>query len=146
MTPARPAHTPTPALRKSHFPDPPTCTLPRQRPPAQTLHRSVPDALSQRRAAAAIKRGLLDGGEDRRTIDRRECGPLDTEGSHDRALDHRQRSFLTVEAGPTWYRHVNADVAGHLAVDARRDWDDSEGAELPSRHREEENSYLAQNP
>ena len=32
----------------------------------------VPDALSQRRPAAAVKRSLLDGGEDRRTIDRRE--------------------------------------------------------------------------
>ena len=38
------AHTPTPALRKSHFPDPPPCTLPRQLPLAQTLHRRVPTA------------------------------------------------------------------------------------------------------
>ena len=27
LTPARPAHTPTPALRRSHFPDPPPATL-----------------------------------------------------------------------------------------------------------------------
>ena len=47
----------------------------RQLPPAQTLVRRVPDAVSRRRAAA--KRGLLAGGEDRRTIDRRECGALD---------------------------------------------------------------------
>jgi transposase len=83
LTPARPAHTPTPALRKSHFPDPPTCRLRRQLPLAQTLLRRVPDALSQRRPAAAAKRGLLDCGEDRRTIDRRECEALDTAGSHD---------------------------------------------------------------
>src|SRR5665647_1100663 len=86
LTPARPAHTPTPALRKSHFPDPPPCRLRRQLPLAQTLVRRVPDALSQRRAAAAVKRSLLDGGEDRRTIDRRECGALDTGGSHERTV------------------------------------------------------------
>jgi hypothetical protein len=49
---------------------------------AQTLLRRVPDALSRRRPAAAVKRGLFDFGEDRRTIDRRECNALDTEGSH----------------------------------------------------------------
>jgi len=48
---------------------------------AQTLLRPVPDALSQRRPAADVKRSLLDGGEDRRTIDRRELAPLDIEGS-----------------------------------------------------------------
>ena len=82
LTPARPAHAPWPALRKSHFPDPPTCRLRRQLPPARTLHCGVPDALSQRRAAAALKRSLLGGGEDRSTIERREYGALDAKGSH----------------------------------------------------------------
>lgn len=36
------------------------------------LIHPVPDALSQRRPAAVVKRSLLDNGEDRRTIDRRE--------------------------------------------------------------------------
>ena len=62
LTPARPAHTPTPALRKSHFPDPPTCRLRRYLPLARPLLRPVPDALSQRRPAAEVKRGLLDDG------------------------------------------------------------------------------------
>ena len=39
--------------------------------------------MSQRRTAAAVKRSLPHDGEDRRTIDRRECGALDTEGSHE---------------------------------------------------------------
>src|ERR1035437_266318 len=51
----------------------------------QTLRRRVPGALSQRRTAAAVKRSLLDSGEDRRTIDRRQYGALDTEGSQVRS-------------------------------------------------------------
>ena len=54
----------------------------RQRKPAHSPGRSR--RLRQRRTAAAVKRTLLDGGEDRRTLSRPGNDPLDTEGSHDR--------------------------------------------------------------
>ena len=43
--PARPARTPTPTLRTSHFPSPPTSTLPRPRTRAQTVLRRDPHRL-----------------------------------------------------------------------------------------------------
>jgi len=72
LAPAQPTPTPTSTLRRSHFPDPPD---PRLRPPPRPAHthpRPVPGALFQRRPAAVVKRSLLDHGEDRRTLDRRE--------------------------------------------------------------------------
>ena len=46
--PARPARTPTPALRTSHFPSPPASTLPRPPTRAQTALRRVPAAVDNR--------------------------------------------------------------------------------------------------
>jgi transposase len=65
LAPARPACTPAPALRRSHFPDPPLPTL---RQESQSLLLAVPGALHRRRTAAVVKRSLLDDGEDRRTL------------------------------------------------------------------------------
>src|SRR5665213_636158 len=81
QAPARPTQTPTSTLRRSHFPDPPANTLPVPKAPGQTVLRPVPDALQQRRPAAVVKRSLLDDGEDRRIIDRRERPFIDIEGS-----------------------------------------------------------------
>ena len=80
LAPARPACTPAPALRRSHFPDPPPATLCQE---SQSIHLGVPGAFHQRRTAAAVKRTLLDDGEDRSTLSRPGMTPLDTEGSHD---------------------------------------------------------------
>ncbi len=84
--PARPALTPSPTLRTSHFPDPPAPTL-RPRPMhLATVLRLVPAALSARRPAGTVKRSLLDGAEERRIIDKTGTQhPLDTEGSHESA-------------------------------------------------------------
>src|SRR5580704_15569892 len=84
LAPARPACTPAPALRRSHFPDPPPATLRQER---QSILLVVPGALHQHRPAAAVKRSLLDDGEDRCTLSRPGMTPLDTEGSHDRITD-----------------------------------------------------------
>ena len=84
LAPARPASTPGPALRRSHFPGPPLALRPRQPAPRSVL-RAVPAAPGQRRPTAAVKRPLLDRGEDRSTLTKRERRPLDTEGSQDRA-------------------------------------------------------------
>jgi hypothetical protein len=74
---------PAPALRRSHFPDPPLTTLRQQ---SQPIPPAAPGALHHRRTTAAVKRSLLDGGEDRRTLSRPGMTPLDTEGSHDRVV------------------------------------------------------------
>ena len=71
--------TPAPALRRSHFPDPPLTTLRQQ---SQPILLVAPGALRQRRTAAVVKRTLLDDGEDRSTLSRPGMTPLDTEGSH----------------------------------------------------------------
>src|SRR5665213_1796220 len=81
QAPARPTQTPTSTLRRSHFPDPPATTLPARIALDQTVLRPVPDALQQRRPAVVVKRSLLDDGEDRRTINRRERPFIDIEGS-----------------------------------------------------------------
>jgi hypothetical protein len=47
----------------------------------QSLHLVVSGTLHRRQTAAAVKRTLLDGGEDRRTLFRPGMTPLDTEGS-----------------------------------------------------------------
>jgi hypothetical protein len=65
LAPARPAQTPLPALRRSHFPDPPSTTLRQQ---SQPILLVVPGALHHRRTAAVVKRSLLDDGEDRHTL------------------------------------------------------------------------------
>src|SRR6266487_594955 len=82
LAPARPVLTPPPALRRSHFPDPPPATLRQQDQPIPLV---VPGSLHQCRTAAVVKRTLLDDGEDRRTLSRPGMTPLDTEGSHDRS-------------------------------------------------------------
>jgi hypothetical protein len=51
--------------------------------------RVAPPALSQRRPAADVKRGLLHAGEDRRTLNRRAGPAVDTEGSHERKITNR---------------------------------------------------------
>jgi len=61
------------------------------------LPTPVADARSQRRASAAVKRGLLDGREDRRAIDRRECDALEPEGGQSRT--RRGGRARLVEAG-----------------------------------------------
>ncbi len=93
LTPARPAPTPAPALRRSHFPGPPAPTL-RPRPtPTQTILQAIPDALSQRRPAAAVKRALPEGGAYRRTLDRQELAPLTQRGAMSgKRLRTRRRS------------------------------------------------------
>ena len=65
---ARPALTPVPALRRSHFPDPPSTTLRRL---GQLIPLVLPAAFHHHRTAAAVKRTLLDG-EDRHTLLKRE--------------------------------------------------------------------------
>ncbi len=70
---------PPPALRRSHFPDPPPTTL---RQHSQPIPLAAPGALHHRRTAAAVKRSLLNGSEDRRTLFRPGMTLLDTEGSH----------------------------------------------------------------
>jgi transposase len=67
LTPARPACTPAPALRRSHFPGPPSTTLCHQ---SQLILPVVPGALHPPRTAAAVKRSLLDDGEDRGMLTR----------------------------------------------------------------------------
>jgi hypothetical protein len=57
------------------LPGPPVLSLRRPRQASHTVLQPVPDALSQRRPAAVVKRSLLDDGEDRRTLDRREQPP-----------------------------------------------------------------------
>src|SRR5665213_3207312 len=107
QAPARSTQTPISTLRRSHFPDPPAPTLPAQKALDQTVLRPVPDALPQRRPAAVVKRSLLDDGEDRRTIDRREQTFIDIEGSQMIALAEHDSA-------------VDADVAG--GGDRRADW------------------------
>jgi transposase len=68
LAPARPACTPAPALRRSHFPDPPPPTLRPPQPARRPVPRAAPASLGQHRPAAAVKRPLLDSGEDRRTL------------------------------------------------------------------------------
>jgi hypothetical protein len=67
LAPARPAQTPLPALRRSHFPDPPPTTLRRQ---SQPILLVAPGTLRRRRTADVVKRSLLDDGEDRGTLSR----------------------------------------------------------------------------
>jgi transposase len=67
LTPARPACTPAPALRRSHFPGPPSTTLCHQ---SQLILPVVPGALHPPRTAAAVKRSLLDDGQDRGMLTR----------------------------------------------------------------------------
>jgi transposase len=62
-------------------PDPPAITLPARIALDQPVLRPVRDALQQRRPGAVVKRSLLDEGEDRRIIDRRERPLVDIEGS-----------------------------------------------------------------
>jgi transposase len=74
LAPARPACTPAPALRRSHFPDPPPTTL----RPRQLARRSIP-RVAPAPPASAGRRGpahTRKSGNDH---------PLDTEGSQSRA-------------------------------------------------------------
>src|SRR5215471_1689088 len=89
LAPARPASAPLPALRRTHFPDPPPTTL---RPESQPILLVAPGTLHRRRTADLVKRSLLDDGEDRGTLSRPGMTPLDTEGSHDRASRRRCRT------------------------------------------------------
>ena len=72
--------TPMAVSSDKSLPGPATPTLPPTPPQRTSVLRSVPDALP-RRPAAAVKRPLLDGDEDRRTLHRRKHDPLDTEGN-----------------------------------------------------------------
>jgi transposase len=67
LAPARPACTPAPALRRSHFPDPPPTTL---RQESQPILLAAPGTLRRRRTANVVKRSLLDDVEDRGTLSR----------------------------------------------------------------------------
>jgi transposase len=67
LAPARPACTPAPALRRSHFPDPPPTTLRQEKQP---ILLAAPGTPPRRRTADGVKRNLLDGGEDRGTLSR----------------------------------------------------------------------------
>jgi len=78
LAPARPACTPAPALRTSHFPDPPPTTLRRERQP---ILLAAPGTLRRRRTADVVKRTLLDDGEDRGTLSRPGMPPLKQRGA-----------------------------------------------------------------
>ena len=67
LAPARPARTPAPALRRSHFPDPPQTAL---RQESQPILLAALGTLHRRRTADDVKRSLLDDGEDRGTLSR----------------------------------------------------------------------------
>jgi hypothetical protein len=54
------------------------CARPGQQ--ADPFFSQFPAPLDQSRTAAVVKRSLLDNGEDRRALTRRERRPLDTEG------------------------------------------------------------------
>src|SRR5215472_9189591 len=92
LAPARPACTPAPALRRSHFPDPPPATLCQE---SRSIHLGIPGTFHQRRTADAVKRSLLDGVEDRCTLPGPGMTPLDTEGSQIRMRgdNHGGRKF-----------------------------------------------------
>jgi hypothetical protein len=85
-------------LRRSPVPDPSPPTLPASKAPDQTVLRPVPDAPKQRRPAAVVKRSLLDDGENRRTIKRREQHGIDIEGRLKRAF----RSLQGRRVPRTW--------------------------------------------
>ena len=82
LTPARPAQTPTPALRTSHFPDPPPTTLRHQTRPVLQVE---PGALHRHRTTAAVKRLRLTAA---RTGAHWQAGndAFLTEGSHESAF------------------------------------------------------------
>src|SRR6185295_2705096 len=62
LTPARPAHIPTPALRTSHFPDPPPQSLrPHSGRPLDTERSPDPDVLLPRACALAISNDVHVG-------------------------------------------------------------------------------------
>src|SRR5215470_4018781 len=65
LAPARPACTPVPALRRSHFPDPPPMTI---RLDSHPILLRIPAAIHERRTTDVVKRTLLDDGEDRCTL------------------------------------------------------------------------------
>ncbi|MCE0486544.1 IS110 family RNA-guided transposase [Ornithinimicrobium sediminis] len=74
LTPARPAHNPMPALRTSHFPDPPPPSL---EPPSQR-RLDTEGCLRRRRGprrAADLERGPRRAGQHRRWCDRRRRTP-----------------------------------------------------------------------
>jgi hypothetical protein len=64
------AQTPIPALRRSHFPDPPPGRLQPLLARTQTVLQAVPECPTSASTAAVVKRPLLDHGEDRRTLNR----------------------------------------------------------------------------
>lgn len=68
LAPARPASTPTPALRRSHFPDPPDQRLQPPQPGVRSVLRAVPDGAPWRRPQPVSSALQLDTGEDRRTL------------------------------------------------------------------------------
>jgi hypothetical protein len=69
LAPARPACTPAPALRRSHFPDPPPATLPL---PIPLVVSPPPPPAGPQSLSSAL---LLDSGEDRHTISTAETTP-----------------------------------------------------------------------
>jgi len=113
QAPARSTQTPISTLRRSHFPDPPTITLPARKACGQTVLRLVPDAPKRRRPAAVVKRSLLDEGEDRRIIDRRERRLVDIEGS--------QMSASSLgRTRPTTGRQVSGVARSRASADGAR--------------------------
>ena len=84
MYPARPAHTRTPALRISHFPDPHPRRYPRPRPmrtPAGAGSPANAPTRRSRQGGAPHRTNDLDGDKRRRTLQGADPGPLTTEGS-----------------------------------------------------------------
>ena len=105
LAPARPACTPAPALRRSHFPDPPPTTLRHKRQP---ILLAAPGTLHRRRTADGVKRSLLDDGEDRGTLFRPGMPPL------------TQRGAMRVSPVPTSLRRTRTGGTRRLRVRIRR--------------------------
>src|SRR6266536_6358529 len=127
LAPARPVLTPPPALRRSHFPDPPPATLRQQDQPIPLV---VPGSLHQCRTAAVVKRTLLDDGEDRRTLSRPGMTPLDTEGSQNRMRRSGRGGVVRLVAARVCARsmpgtsgvHGRSVAVSSLAGRLRRGW------------------------
>jgi hypothetical protein len=90
-----PLHVPGPANLRA--------TPPAIAGPDTSSPRSRSLVAAQRRAAAAVKGSLLDDGEDRRTVDRREFDALDREGSQIRSYSVEGPP---VPKSPTGYGHA----------------------------------------
>jgi hypothetical protein len=85
LAPARPASTPAPALRRSHFPDPPQTTLRPTWPASRSILQAVPGASIKAGPQPSSSAVCLTTARTGTHSRRRERHTLDIEGCHDRS-------------------------------------------------------------